>query len=113
MRVGDYVRIGAHSVVEAAQIGSHVDIGERCILVRWATHRRGAFASCVTARRSSMAPCWRPTRSCQVTACLAAHQVRPPCSFEARRIGTLPESFAEALEPALRTAYQAVQVPSR
>ena len=33
MRIGDYVRIGAHSIVEAAQIGSHVDIGERCIIV--------------------------------------------------------------------------------
>ena len=34
MRLGDYVRIGAHSIVEAAQIGSHVDIGERCVIVR-------------------------------------------------------------------------------
>lgn len=33
MRIGDYVRIGAHSIVEAAQIGSYVDIGERCIIV--------------------------------------------------------------------------------
>lgn len=34
MRLGDYVHIGAHSVIEAAQIGHRVRIGDRCIIVR-------------------------------------------------------------------------------
>ena len=34
MKIGDYVHIGAGTVVEAAQIGNHVEIGKNCIIVR-------------------------------------------------------------------------------
>lgn len=44
MRIGDYVHIGAHSIVEAAQIGSCVDIGARCVVVRVSAHTRAASA---------------------------------------------------------------------
>lgn len=33
MKIGDYVHIGANSVVEAATIGNHVEIGKNCIIV--------------------------------------------------------------------------------
>jgi dynactin 5 len=33
MKVGDHVQIGAGSVVEAATIGNHVEIGRNCIIV--------------------------------------------------------------------------------
>jgi carbonic anhydrase/acetyltransferase-like protein (isoleucine patch superfamily) len=33
MKIGDYVHIGAGSVIEAATIGNHVEIGKNCIIV--------------------------------------------------------------------------------
>jgi dynactin-5 len=33
MKIGDHVHIGAGSVVEAATIGNHVEIGKNCIIV--------------------------------------------------------------------------------
>jgi carbonic anhydrase/acetyltransferase-like protein (isoleucine patch superfamily) len=33
MKIGDYVHIGANSVVEAATIGNHVVIGKNCVIV--------------------------------------------------------------------------------
>lgn len=33
MKIGDHVHIGAGSVVEAATIGSHVEIGKNCVIV--------------------------------------------------------------------------------
>lgn len=33
MKIGDHVHIGAGSVVEAAAIGNHVEIGKNCIIV--------------------------------------------------------------------------------
>ncbi|KAJ7828616.1 dynactin, subunit p25 [Mycena leptocephala] len=43
MKIGDYVHIGANTVVEAATIGNHVEIGKNCVIgnvVFWIT---GAF----------------------------------------------------------------------
>src|ERR1700722_1400972 len=34
MKIGDYVHIGANSVIEAATIGNHVEIGKNCVIVR-------------------------------------------------------------------------------
>lgn len=33
MKIGDHVHIGAGSIVEAATIGNHVEIGKNCIIV--------------------------------------------------------------------------------
>lgn len=33
MKIGDHVTIGEGSIVEAATIGSHVNIGKNCIIV--------------------------------------------------------------------------------
>lgn len=33
MKIGDYVHIGANTVVEAATIGNHVEIGKNCVIV--------------------------------------------------------------------------------
>lgn len=33
MKVGDYVHIGANTIVEAATIGNHVEIGKNCVIV--------------------------------------------------------------------------------
>lgn len=32
MKIGDYVHIGANTVVEAATIGNHVEIGKNCVI---------------------------------------------------------------------------------
>lgn len=32
LRMGDHVHVGAGTIVEAAQIGNHVDIGKGCVL---------------------------------------------------------------------------------
>jgi acetyltransferase-like isoleucine patch superfamily enzyme len=34
MKVGDFVHIGANTIVEAATIGNHVEIGKNCVIVR-------------------------------------------------------------------------------
>lgn len=33
MKVGDFVHIGANTIVEAATIGNHVEIGKNCVIV--------------------------------------------------------------------------------
>lgn len=33
MKIGDYVHIGVGTVVEAATIGNHVEIGKNCVIV--------------------------------------------------------------------------------
>lgn len=35
MKIGDHVHIGAGSVIEAATIGNHVEIGKNCIIVSY------------------------------------------------------------------------------
>jgi dynactin 5 len=34
MKIGDFVHIGANTIVEAATIGNHVEIGKNCVIVR-------------------------------------------------------------------------------
>jgi len=34
MKIGDFVHIGANTIVEAATIGNHVEIGRNCVIVR-------------------------------------------------------------------------------
>ena len=45
MKIGDFVHIGANTVVEAATIGNHVEIGKNCVIVRGETSAR---LSCYT-----------------------------------------------------------------
>jgi dynactin-5 len=33
MKLGDFVHIGANTIVEAATIGNHVEIGKNCVIV--------------------------------------------------------------------------------
>ena len=33
MKIGDFVHIGANTIVEAATIGNHVEIGKNCVIV--------------------------------------------------------------------------------
>jgi acetyltransferase-like isoleucine patch superfamily enzyme len=33
MKIGDFVHIGANTIVEAATIGNHVEIGKNCVVV--------------------------------------------------------------------------------
>ena len=40
MKIGDYVHIGANTIVEAATIGNHVEIGKNCVIVN-------TLASCI------------------------------------------------------------------
>jgi dynactin-5 len=40
MKIGDHVTIGEGSIVEAATIGSHVNIGKNCIIVRVKENKR-------------------------------------------------------------------------
>jgi len=47
MKIGDYVHIGANSVIEAATIGNHVVIGKNCIIVVILSYLvHNAFTSC-------------------------------------------------------------------
>jgi dynactin-5 len=33
MKIGDFVHIGANTIIEAATIGNHVEIGKNCVIV--------------------------------------------------------------------------------
>lgn len=89
LRIGDHVCIGHGSVVEAAQIGSHVEIGANCVIGRMAI-----------------------LRDCSVVldgAVVAPNTVVPSmCVFggsPARLVGHLPESFRETSERESRAYY--------
>jgi serine acetyltransferase len=43
MKIGDYVHIGANTVVEAATIGNHVVIGKNCVIVSLPNHQYVVF----------------------------------------------------------------------
>jgi dynactin-5 len=45
LKMGEYVSIGAGSIVEAASIGSYVDIGRGCVVVRGALSAHMAFGA--------------------------------------------------------------------
>lgn len=40
MKIGDHVHIGAGSVIEAATVGNHVEIGKNCVIVRYMAKSR-------------------------------------------------------------------------
>ena len=53
VKIGDHVSIGARSVVEAAQIGNCVTIGDDCVIVRSAL-RAGGLAWAAYAPSSAL-----------------------------------------------------------
>ena len=65
MKIGDHVHVGAGSVVEAATIGNHVEIGKNCVIVR--LHRTLEVSADRVTRASSpsskTAPKLQTTRS--------------------------------------------------
>ena len=77
MKVGDYVHIGANTIVEAATIGNNVEIGKNCVIVNtnaclisrlrlsrtMVCFRRGNSQSSRTAPRLLITPLSLPIRS--------------------------------------------------
>ena len=88
MKIGDFVHIGAGSVVEAATIGNHVEIGKNCIIasnvktaqlsLRWLTcvSFRGSSLSLKTALKSQTMPWYQRTLWFLRWLCMAGHLVR-------------------------------------
>lgn len=74
MKIGDFVHIGANTVVEAATIGNHVEIGKNCVIVReelfppgllvsytWLSNLRENLQSSRIAQRLQITPSFRLT----------------------------------------------------
>mmetsp|Transcript_110580 Transcript_110580/g.312691 ORF Transcript_110580/g.312691 Transcript_110580/m.312691 type:complete len:203 (+) Transcript_110580:93-701(+) len=96
MQIGDYVTIGARTVVSAAQIGSYVDIGEDCVISK----------RCVVKESSVVLP----------GTVLPPDTVVPPLTVfggsPGRYLGDLPES-AQALQRQRATMVYRRFVPQR
>jgi len=45
MKIGDFVHIGANTIVEAATIGNHVEIGKNCVIVNTLASYLTSFTS--------------------------------------------------------------------
>lgn len=61
MKIGDYVHIGANTIVEAATIGNHVEIGKNCVIVN--TFARLLHLSLLTFSRICVYFCFRRENS--------------------------------------------------
>ncbi|KAN0060064.1 hypothetical protein ACQY0O_008037 [Thecaphora frezii] len=90
LKMGDYVSIGANSVVEAATLGSHVEVGANCIIGRFSI-----IKDSVRILDGSV---------------VAPNTVIPPFSIyagnPAKWVGDLPESFPENFEAKRKDYYQ-------
>src|ERR1700731_3489139 len=119
MKIGDHVHIGAGTVIEAATVGNHVEIGKNCIIVCvsflplplhdsltdfayivW-LNCRANLPSSRTAPKSLTTPSSRPILLYPRLRCSPAHQVPPlrlsktvtkASSFKGRFAEDLPES---------------------
>lgn len=88
MKIGDHVHIGAGTIVEAATIGNHVEVGKNCVIVSplcditpiWTNKRvnvhRESSQSSRTVQRSQIILLFHPTRLFQLWQCLRVRQVR-------------------------------------
>ncbi|EOR04607.1 hypothetical protein E3P92_03649 [Wallemia ichthyophaga] len=89
MKIGDYTSIGAHSVLEAAAVGSYVDIGRGCVVGRFVV-----IKDCARLTPGSVVP---------------PNTVIPPYALfsgcPATQIDTLPESTLDNVQQATTSAY--------
>ena len=110
MKIGDYVHIGANSVVEAATIGSHVEIGKNCIIVRplfffffkfsssqlthtHVTPTRESSQSSKTALKSPITPFLCQTASYPRSLTSPAHRVRIISTTTTTHLCLIPPAF--------------------
>jgi len=93
MKIGDYVHIGANSVVEAATIGNHVEIGKNCIIGKFTI-----IKDCAKIADNTIIP---PNT---VVPALALFAGSPGCFVE-----DLPESTQEIVESYTKHYYTRFQ----
>ncbi|KLO07244.1 dynactin, subunit p25 [Schizopora paradoxa] len=93
MKIGNYVHIGANSVVEAATIGNHVEIGKNCIIGKFTIIKDCAkIADNTVLLPNSVVPA-------------LAHMSGWPAQF----IEDLPESTEENIEAQTKQYYNRFQ----
>ncbi|KAJ1910027.1 hypothetical protein IWQ60_010873 [Tieghemiomyces parasiticus] len=90
MKIGDHVMIGERSIVEAANIGSYVEIGRNCIIGRFAMIKDG----CRIEDNTVIAPG-------TVVPSFSVYAGNP-----GRLVGELPECTQELYEARSKDAYQ-------
>ncbi|SNX83613.1 probable dynactin Arp1 p25 subunit RO12 [Melanopsichium pennsylvanicum] len=90
MKVSDHVSVGANTVLEAASVGSHVEIGANCLVGRFVI-----IKDCARILDGSV---------------VAPNTVIPSFSIfagsPAKQVGELPETFAESCEAKMKDFYQ-------
>jgi dynactin-5 len=137
MKIGDFVHIGANTVVEAATIGNHVEIGKNCVIVRaelppvllvsytWLYDLRGNSQSSRTAQRLQITPSFPPNTVIPALTLFsgspgeAVLYTRVPENYDLTTtilghfIEDLPESTQEVVEARTKSYYTRFQAVER